>query len=116
MAHKITLIAGDGIGPEVTKPALDVVKAAGVKIDWEPHLAGAEALKKHGTTIPQSLMDSFDKTKVALKGPVTTPVGEGFSSVNVELRQSVNLYANLRPIKKSAGGQSPRQRTFSKAA
>lgn len=103
MAHKITLIAGDGIGPEVTKPALDVVKAAGVKIDWEPHLAGAAALKKHRATIPQSLMDSFDKTKVALKGPVTTPVGEGFSSVNVELRRSFNLYANLRPIKNLPG-------------
>src|SRR4051794_41068409 len=103
MTHKITLIPGDGIGPEVTKPAVEVIKAAGVKIDWEPHLAGAEALKKHRTTIPQTLMDSFDKTKVALKGPVTTPVGEGFSSVNVELRQSFDLYANLRPIKNLPG-------------
>lgn len=103
MAHKVTLIPGDGIGPEVVKPTLDIIKSAGVKIDWDTHLAGTEALKKHGTTIPQALMDSFNKNKVALKGPVTTPVGEGFSSVNVELRQTFNLYANLRPIKNLPG-------------
>lgn len=103
MKHKITLIPGDGIGPEVTKPTLQIIKAAGVKVDWEPHLAGAEALKKFKTTIPQALMDSFEKNRVALKGPVTTPVGEGFASVNVELRQSFNLYANLRPIKNLPG-------------
>ena len=101
--HKVTLIPGDGIGPEVVKPAIAIVKAAGAKIEWDSHLAGAEALKKHGTTIPQPLMDSFNKTKVALKGPVTTPVGEGFSSVNVELRQTFDLYANLRPIKNLPG-------------
>jgi len=106
MTHKVTLIPGDGIGPEVTQPTLDIIAAAGVKIDWENHLAGAEALKKHRTTIPQSLIDSFAKTKVALKGPVTTPVGEGFTSVNVELRQSFNLYANLRPIKNLPGVKS----------
>ena len=103
MKHKITLIPGDGIGPEVTKPTLAIIKAAGVKVEWESYLAGAEALKKHGTTIPQSLMDSFEKNRIALKGPVTTPVGEGFSSVNVELRQSFNLFANLRPIKNLPG-------------
>jgi len=101
--HKITLIPGDGIGPEVTKPTLAIIKAAGVKVEWETHLAGAGALKKHGTTIPMQLMDSFERNRVALKGPVTTPVGEGFSSVNVELRQSFNLYANLRPIKNLPG-------------
>jgi isocitrate dehydrogenase (NAD+) len=101
--HKITLIPGDGIGPEVTKPTLEIIKAAGVKVEWETHLAGAEALKKHGTTIPKQLMDSFEKNKVALKGPVTTPVGEGFASVNVELRQTFDLYANLRPIKNLPG-------------
>ncbi len=101
--HNVTLIPGDGIGPEVVKPTIAVVKAAGAKIDWDSHLAGAEALKKHGTTIPQTLMDSFNKTRVALKGPVTTPVGEGFSSVNVELRQTFDLYANLRPIKNLPG-------------
>ena len=103
MIHKITLIPGDGIGPEVVKPALEVVKAAGAKIEWDSHLAGTEALRKHRTTIPRALMDSFNKTKVALKGPVTTPVGEGFSSVNVELRQTFDLYANLRPIKNLPG-------------
>jgi isocitrate dehydrogenase (NAD+) len=103
MKHTITLIPGDGIGPEVTAPALAIIKAAGVDIEWEKHLAGAEALKKHGTTIPKALMDSFERNRVALKGPVTTPVGEGFASVNVELRQTFNLYANLRPIKNLPG-------------
>jgi isocitrate dehydrogenase (NAD+) len=103
MKHKITLIPGDGIGPEVTKPTVKIVKAAGVAVDWEVCLAGAEALKKHRTTIPRQLMDSFTKNRIALKGPVTTPVGEGFASVNVELRQTFNLYANLRPIKNLPG-------------
>ena len=103
MKHRITLIPGDGIGPEVTKPTLEIIKAAGVRIEWESHLAGAEALKKHGTTLPKSLMDSFEKNRVALKGPVTTPVGEGFPSVNVELRRTFDLYANLRPIKNLPG-------------
>ena len=103
MQYTITLIPGDGIGPEVTKPTLKIIKAAGVKVEWETHLAGAEALKKCGTTIPKSLMDSFEKRRVALKGPVTTPVGEGFASVNVELRQTFDLYANLRPIKNLPG-------------
>jgi len=101
--HRITLIPGDGIGPEVTQPTLKIIKAVGVNVEWETHLAGAAALKKHGTTLPQPLMDSFAKNKIALKGPVTTPVGEGFASVNVELRQSFNLYANLRPIKNLPG-------------
>jgi isocitrate dehydrogenase (NAD+) len=101
--HKITLIPGDGIGPEVTKPTLEIIKATGVQVDWETHLAGAEALKRHGTTIPKPLMDSFEKNKVALKGPVTTPVGEGFASVNVELRQTFDLFANLRPVKNLPG-------------
>src|SRR5262245_1991489 len=101
--HRITLIPGDGIGPEVTRPTLRIIKAAGVDVEWETYLAGAEALKKHGTTIPKQLMDSFNKNKIALKGPVSTPVGEGFASVNVELRQSFDLYANLRPIKNLPG-------------
>src|SRR5918996_6616321 len=103
MKHALTLIPGDGIGPEVTKPTLEIIKAAGVTIEWETHLAGADALKKYRTTLPRRLMDSFNKNKVALKGPVTTPVGEGFASVNVELRQSFNLYANLRPIRNLPG-------------
>lgn len=103
MQHTLTLIPGDGIGPEVTQPTLKIIKAAGVKVKWETQLAGAEALKKKGTTLPKELMDSFEKRKVALKGPVTTPVGEGFASVNVELRQTFDLYANLRPIKNLPG-------------
>lgn len=103
MKHRITLIPGDGIGPEVTKPVLAIIKAAGIDVQWETHLAGAEALRKHGTTLPKALMDSFEKNRVALKGPVTTPVGEGFASVNVELRQTFNLYANLRPVKNLPG-------------
>ena len=101
--HKITLIPGDGIGPEVMKPTLKLIEAAGVNIEWDSHLAGADALKKHRTTLPKQMMDSFAKNRVALKGPVTTPVGEGFASVNVELRQSFDLYANLRPIKNLPG-------------
>ena len=103
MKHRITLIPGDGIGPEVTKPVLAIIKAAGIDVQWETHLAGAEALRKHGTTLPKALMDSFEKNRVALKGPVTTPVGEGFASVNVELRRTFNLYANLRPVKNLPG-------------
>ena len=103
MKHKITLIPGDGIGPEVAKPTLAIIKAAGIEVEWETYLAGAEALKKHHTTIPRPLMDSFERNRVALKGPVTTPVGEGFASVNVELRQTFDLYANLRPIKNLPG-------------
>ena len=103
MTHTVTLIPGDGIGPEVTKPTLAIIKAAGVNIEWETHLAGASALKKHKTTIPKALLDSFTKNKIALKGPVTTPVGEGFPSVNVELRQTFDLYSNLRPIKNLPG-------------
>ena len=101
--HRITLIPGDGIGPEVMKPTLKLIEAAGVNIEWDSHLAGADALKKHRTTLPKQMMDSFAKNRVALKGPVTTPVGEGFASVNVELRQSFDLYANLRPIKNLPG-------------
>ena len=103
MKHTVTLIPGDGIGPEVTKPTLAIIKAAGVNIEWETHLAGASALKKHKTIIPKALLDSFTKNKIALKGPVTTPVGEGFPSVNVELRQTFDLYSNLRPIKNLPG-------------
>ena len=92
-----------GSVPKWSSRQLQSSKPRAAKIEWDSHLAGAEALKKHGTTIPQPLMDSFNKTKVALKGPVTTPVGEGFSSVNVELRQTFDLYANLRPIKNLPG-------------
>jgi isocitrate dehydrogenase (NAD+) len=96
--HTITLIAGDGIGPEVTAAVVRIVEQAGLQVAWEPHLAGVAALEKHGVTIPPELLDSIKRNKVALKGPVTTPVGGGFTSVNVGLRQALELFANLRPV------------------
>jgi isocitrate dehydrogenase (NAD+) len=98
MKHVITLIAGDGIGPEVTAAVVKVLDCAGLQVDWEPHLAGVLALEKHGDTLPAELLDSIVRNKVALKGPVTTPVGGGFTSVNVGLRKALDLFANLRPV------------------
>jgi isocitrate dehydrogenase (NAD+) len=98
MRHRITLIPGDGIGPEVTAAVLRVLSAAGFEADWEEFLAGAPALAEHGTTLPPPLLESIRKNKVALKGPITTPIGEGFTSVNVGLRKALSLYANLRPV------------------
>jgi isocitrate dehydrogenase (NAD+) len=103
MGHRVTLIPGDGIGPEVTDAVLRILKAAAVEIDWEPHDAGVIAFKKHGASLPQTLLDSIKKNKVALKGPVTTPIAEGFTSVNVGLRKALDLYANLRPVSNLAG-------------
>ena len=98
MKHTITLIAGDGIGPEVTDSVVRIVETAGLQVDWEPHLAGVLALERHGSTLPHELLDSIRRNKIALKGPVTTPVGGGFTSVNVGLRQELELFANLRPV------------------
>jgi isocitrate dehydrogenase (NAD+) len=98
MTRRITLIPGDGIGPEVTKAVLRVLEAAGFTAEWEEFSAGAPALAEHGTTLPPPLLESIRKNKVALKGPITTPIGEGFTSVNVGLRQALALYANLRPV------------------
>jgi isocitrate dehydrogenase (NAD+) len=98
MAHRITLIPGDGIGPEVTAAVVRTLAAGGVAIDWDVHDAGVAAVEKTGQTLPQSLLDSIIANTVALKGPVTTPVGEGFTSVNVGLRKALELYANLRPV------------------
>ena len=98
MTHRLTLIAGDGIGPEVTRAVLRVLDAAGFRAEWEEFSAGAAALGEHGTTLPEPLLESIRKNKVALKGPLTTPIGEGFTSVNVGLRKALNLYANLRPV------------------
>ena len=97
--HRITLIPGDGIGPEVASAVVRVIEAAGVEIEWETHYAGALALEKFGDTLPNELLESIKRNKVALKGPVTTPVGKGFKSVNVGLRKALDLYANLRPIR-----------------
>ena len=98
MTHRLTLIPGDGIGPEVTQAVLRVLGAAGFEANWEEFSAGAAALAEHGTTLPPPLLESIRKNKVALKGPITTPIGEGFTSVNVGLRKSLDLYANLRPV------------------
>jgi isocitrate dehydrogenase (NAD+) len=103
MAHRVTLIPGDGIGPEVTDAVLRILKVSGVEIEWEPHDAGVIAFKRHGASLPQSLLDSIKRNRVALKGPVTTPIGEGFTSVNVGLRKALDLYANLRPVSNLAG-------------
>jgi len=96
--HEITLIAGDGIGPEVTGAVVTILEAAGLQADWDAHMAGVLALERHGETLPKALLDSVRRTKVALKGPVTTPVGGGFTSVNVGLRKALDLFANLRPV------------------
>ena len=97
-SHTITLIPGDGIGPEVTEAVLRVLAVAGVAVDWDRHDAGIVAFERHRTALPVELLDSVKRTKVALKGPVTTPIGEGFTSVNVGLRKALDLYANLRPV------------------
>lgn len=104
--RKITLIPGDGIGPEVVNSVVRIIDAAGVKIEWEKVEAGAHALEKYGTVLPENVIESVKRNGVALKGPVGTPVGEGFRSVSVKLRKDLNLYANLRPIKSLKGIKS----------
>jgi isocitrate dehydrogenase (NAD+) len=106
VSHVITLIPGDGIGPEVTEAVLRIFNAAGLQIDWERHDAGVLAFKKHGVSLPAELLESITRNKVALKGPVTTPIGEGFTSVNVGLRKALDLYANLRPVRNLPGVKS----------
>jgi len=99
MKHRITLIPGDGIGPEVAAAVVRIIEASGVEIEWERHIAGQQALDKFGKTLPDELIESIQRNKVGLKGPVTTPVGKGFTSVNVGLRKALDLYANLRPVR-----------------
>jgi isocitrate dehydrogenase (NAD+) len=101
--YKISLIPGDGIGPEVTSAARKVLAAAGIIVDWEIVEAGHVAAEKYNTTLPDETLDSIKKNKIALKGPLTTPIGEGFKSVNVELRKTLDLYANFRPVRSSLG-------------
>src|SRR6266446_5217551 len=97
--HRITLIPGDGIGPEVASVVVRIIEASGAQIEWETHVAGQQALDKYGKTLPEELIESIKRNKVGLKGPITTPVGKGFTSVNVGLRKALDLYANLRPIR-----------------
>ncbi|MEM1271232.1 MAG: isocitrate/isopropylmalate family dehydrogenase [Bacteroidota bacterium] len=109
MSYTISLLPGDGIGPEVVGATLLALEATGVPITWERHEAGTTALEKFGETLPQTVVDSIARNGVALKGPITTPVGKGFRSVNVELRQRLDLYANVRPCKTLPGVETPFQ-------
>jgi isocitrate dehydrogenase (NAD+) len=103
MAQTVTLIPGDGIGPELAEATRRVLDASGVKLDWEVIDAGEAVMAKEGTPLPQSVLDSILRNKVAIKGPITTPIGVGFRSVNVALRQTLGLYANLRPVRSIPG-------------
>ena len=103
MAHRVTLIPGDGIGPEVSAAVLRTVEAAGVDIDWEQYIVGGHAQDLAGSSLPDEVIESVRRNKVALKGPVATPVGGGFESVNVRLRKVLDLYANLRPVRNLPG-------------
>jgi isocitrate dehydrogenase (NAD+) len=107
MTYRVTVIPGDGIGPEIIEATKRVLNATGVKFDWDVGIVGQAAQDKFGTPLPDSVLESIKKNKVALKGPVTTPIGTGFRSVNVALRQSLNLYACLRPCKTYRGAPTP---------
>jgi isocitrate dehydrogenase (NAD+) len=107
MPHTFTLIPGDGIGPEVSGAAQRVLEAAAVRIEWEVHEAGAAVAERRGTVLPDDVIESIRRNQVALKGPIGTPIGKGFRSVNVTLRQALDLYANVRPIR-SLHGVEPR--------
>lgn len=106
MVHAVTLIPGDGTGPEIARATRRVLEATGVQFDWDLRLAGAEMLEKYGTVLPDDVVESIKRTKVALKGPITTPVGRGQRSANVVLRKKLDLYANLRPAKTYQGLRS----------
>lgn len=107
MTHHVTLLPGDGIGPEITAAVVRIVEAAGAHIEWESHLAGTEALARFGDPLPDEVLESIRTNRVALKGPITTPVGTGFASVNVRLRKTLDLYANLRPVRSLPGITTP---------
>lgn len=104
--HRITLIPGDGIGPEIVESVKDVIKASGVSIEWDIMEAGKVAVNRYGCPLPDHIIDSIRSNKIALKGPVETEIGKGFKSVNVTLRQKLNLYANIRPVKSLPGIKS----------
>jgi len=106
LTYNITLIPGDGIGPQVTEASKMVLEASGVEINWEIMEAGEKVIEKYGTPLPDYVIDSIKRNRVALKGPVTTPVGTGFRSINVALRKALNLYANVRPVKSYKGVSS----------
>jgi isocitrate dehydrogenase (NAD+) len=104
--HNVTLIKGDGIGPSIMEAAVKIIDASGAKINWEEADAGMAAFDKYGTPIPDATLASIEKNRVAFKGPLTTPVGKGFRSINVALRQQYDLYANVRPAKTWKGAQT----------
>src|ERR1700736_2291297 len=104
---RVTLIPGDGVGPEVIGAAVKVIAAVGLRIDWDHQLAGATALKRFGTPVPDQLIDSLKATGIALKGPLETRVGKGYRSINVYLRKLFELYANVRPVRTQAGVHTP---------
>jgi isocitrate dehydrogenase (NAD+) len=106
LTKKIAVIPGDGIGPEVSAAVVRIFKAAGVDVDWERHDAGVAAFKRYNQSLPVAVLDSIRRNKVALKGPLTTPIAEGFTSVNVGLRKALDLYANLRPVRNLPGVES----------
>ncbi|MEJ7848671.1 MAG: isocitrate dehydrogenase (NAD(+)) [Pyrinomonadaceae bacterium] len=99
MKHTITLIPGDGIGPEIVAATVRIIEASGAQFEWETQILGAQALEKYGATLPDAAIESMRRNKIALKGPIMTPIGKGFTSVNVGLRKALDLYANVRPIK-----------------
>jgi isocitrate dehydrogenase (NAD+) len=103
MTHRVTLIPGDGIGPELAEATTRVLDATGIGFEWEPVEAGEATIATHGTPLPDGVLESVKRNKVALKGPITTPVGAGFRSANVTLRQALGLYANLRPARSMKG-------------
>lgn len=105
--HNITLIDGDGIGPEITSAVVDIIEAANVKINWDKCLAGARAFEKFGDVLPEETLESIETNKIALKAPITTPIGTGFKSVNVQLRRHFDLFANVRPSKNLPGIKTP---------
>jgi isocitrate dehydrogenase (NAD+) len=109
MMHKVTFIPGDGIGPDVAFAARRVVEATGVQIEWEEKIAGEPAIEKYDTPLPDDTLESIKRNKVAFKGPITTPIGGGYRSVNVLLRQLLNLYACVRPARSIPGTKTPFQ-------
>src|SRR5215813_9878111 len=106
MPYDVTLIPGDGTGPEITEATRRVLEATGIQFHWHVRQAGLAVLEKYGTVLPEEVIQSIRETKIGLKGPITTPVGKGFRSANVALRKSLDLYANLRPAKSYAGLRS----------
>src|SRR6266536_4592623 len=106
MAYRVTFIPGDGVGPELSEATRRVLEATGVEFDWDVQEAGADVMDKYGTPLPEHVLESIRRNRVAIKGPITTPVGKGFRSVNVALRKALDLYANLRPCKSYKGVRS----------